>query len=785
MAKSKMKTFAGIVGTFLLLCALGGHSEARVLAERQYGEGARKAGKIAEGAYPDGFQPKVHAGEEPYRLIGEDPVDVPVAAGEQVSPDAGSIVVRVKYVAPRPAAPDSAPSRETLFSLLDKKGGYILAASIQWPENMPGWYTGAPNGGLEISGDNLPPGLWGGWVPFDRKVKPGEWMTLTFTWDNNVTRIYRDGVELKAKYVLPYDPADNVVAAGRFGDRLADVRTLRIGADNEVLNLPLLSGAIASVEILDQAIVPTSPKPVIRTVADDSFQLPGISGKLVAGQTVTATLVAEPDGTATFDLGKVRAIAMAPVPEHDGGPGVPAVLPGTYRGSYTVRPGDDFEDGYVVGQFVSSAGIKADPVSSSSKWTIDTKPVVTFAIDKKELSADSATKTLVKLSAKDANGVALEGRHIKLTLATTDEYTGLVGAGDFGTSASPSVETRWKGTTDSWGDVEFEYTSGFAAKTVILQAKDLDSGGVSVDHIRAFKEASIDIALTPPISMAAARRGSLYVIKVEASRTELTADGRSRSVIRATVLDPAGNPVAGEPVAFTLSSANGTLRTIVGTTDERGVATAEYIAGKKVGIVVVTATDTARNISGNVSILLLADAPAKLLLKARPESLPADGSSRANVEVKVTDINDNPNKDTKVEFRIAKGSGRLDSPTLLTNLTGDAVNRFTAGTTPGITTILATVRSKVPTDGELSKAKNVLFVPFNAAEEEIRVEKWLKKKGDKALLLEPVVQYTVGRSSEIHTLLAPCEMTVGDLYVESWDKAEVGQSLMSYEPVVK
>jgi hypothetical protein len=429
--------------------------------------------------------------------------------------------------------------------------------------------------------------------------------------------------------------------------------------------------------------------------------------------------------------------------------------------------------------------VAAEPVTSDSKWTIDTKPKVTFDIDKKDMPADSSAKARIKLVAEDANGDPVQGRHLKLTLATTDEYTGLVGAGDFGQNVGATVETRWKGETDAWGEVEFDYIAGFAAKTVILTAKDLDSGGVTVDHITSFKEAMIDIALTPPVNRAAARRGVQYIIKVEASRTELTADGHSRSVIRAKVMDPNGTPVAGDPVTFTLSSENGTLRTIKGTTDSSGVATAEYKAGKKIGIVVVTATATLRNASGNVSIILLSDAPAKIYLKARPETLPADGFSRSDLEVKVTDINDNPNQDTKVEFRVTKGGGKIDYADRVTDRFGDAANRYTAGTAPGIASIVATVRSKVPTEEELGKAKNVLFAPYSPEGDEIRVEKWLKKKGDAVTKGDPVVEYTVGRSATVYVLIAPYDGTMGEIFVEYWDNAEIGQTLAIMTPTAK
>jgi hypothetical protein len=628
--------------------------------------------------------------------------------------------------------------------------------------------------------------VFGKRISLGRVVQVGEMVHLALTWGPGGAK--DNHVFINGKEVPPDDPSQR---EGNLTRYIGNVRWLKIGADSTDPKMwpggrnPIYGAAIYKIVVHDDVVTTfdlSAVIPTIRNVSDDSFQVARISGKLVAGDTVTATLVAVPGGTASFDLGDVKGIAMEEVPATEGGPGIPAVDNGTYQGSYTIRPGDDYEDGYIVGHFVSADNVVADPVTSDSKWTIETKPQVTFDIDRKDMPADSSTKARIKLVAEDANGDPVQGRHLKLTLATTEEYTGTVGAGDFGENVGATVETRWKGETDAWGEVEFDYVAGFAAKTVILTAKDLDSGGVTVDYITAYKEAAIDIALTPPVNRAAARRGVQYIVKVEASRTELTADGRSRSVIRATVMDPNGTPVAGDPVTFTLSSENGTLRTIKETTDSAGVATAEYRAGKKIGIVVVTATATLRNAQGSVSIILLSDAPAKIYLKARPETLPADGFSRSDLEVKVTDINDNPNQDTKVEFRVAKGGGKLDYADRVTDRFGDATNRYTSGTAPGVATIVATVRSKVPTETELAKAKNVLFAPYSPEGDEIRVEKWLKKKGDSFVKGDPLVEYTVGRSATVYVIAAPYDGTLEEIFVEYWDNAEVGQTLAVIPP---
>jgi hypothetical protein len=709
----------------------------------------------------------------------------------------------------------------TVFELLDAEGRQILALQIQWKSDFDPRFPM-----VFMEGDDYwinGRGLWSRQILLDREVAPDQWIHVDIAWDDGSKKyvFYVDGrpqdvvpkfFDGKRHTVLPDRRLDKnarrIRAKGSppsilsrpFGYFLSKARTFRMGVNSHPRK-PHVAASFLSQSVLDNFVVLADEWPKglggesrILSVSDDSFRVPGISGKLVAGDRVNVTLVAAPGGKAWFDMGVVKGIPIEAVPPNPGGPGIPAVDNGTYRTTYTIPPGDYFENGQIIGNFVSADNVTAEPALSPSKWTIDSRTRFAMAIDKTDLPADSNATARVKVKTTDANGNPVKDHQVKVTLSTTDEYTGLVGGGSarYKDAAAATkdllggaeVETRWKGVTDSWGEVEFDFKSGFAAKTVILQAKDMTSGDVGVDYITSYKEASIDIVLTPPVSRAAARRGLQYTIKVEATRTELTADGRSRSVIRATVQDPTGKPVAGDTVVFSLSSANGTLNTIKGTTDASGVAIAEYIAGKKIGIVVVTATDTVRNISGSVSITLLSDAPAKILLKARPETMPADGNSRADIQVKVTDINDNPNKDTKVEFRLSRGSGKMDYPDRVTDRFGDTLNRFTAGTAPGVATIVATVRSKVPTVEELAKARNVLFVPYSEAGEDIRVSQWFKRKGDTAAKGEPIVEYTFGRGDAKYTLSAPYDCRVDFQFVEYWDNAKTGDTLALITPVI-
>ena len=136
-------------------------------------------------------------------------------------------------------------------------------------------------------------------------------------------------------------------------------------------------------------------------------------------------------------------------------------------------------------------------------------------------------------------------------------------------------------------------------------------------------------------------------------------------------------------------------------TDADGKAFATYTAARKIGTVEITAVDTTAGISAKVYIILMSDAPAKIELTATPAKLPADGHSTALIEALVSDINNNPNRGTLVEFSIISGQGSISSKSETTDFLGKAKTTFTAGTEPGTVVINARVTSKVPSAEEM------------------------------------------------------------------------------------
>jgi hypothetical protein len=376
--------------------------------------------------------------------------------------------------------------------------------------------------------------------------------------------------------------------------------------------------------------------------------------------------------------------------------------PGVYTGGYAVTYADRIPRAVVVGRLA-----KADTtVTMAAETAVVLEPALTVAVKSSEevLKADEKSKAKITVTVTDANGNPVSGHKIKFLLATTSQYTGVVGGGAFADQVGGAMQENAFGETDLFGSLTATYVAGFAAKTAVIVARDMTSNSTGAAWVKTYIQASAQIELEPVVSTAAMDMG--YQITVTSSDDWLTADGKSQARITARVT-LGGEPVKGDRIGFSISSGNGSIRAVSETTDSRGEARAVYTAGKKIGLVLVTATDLTVDISASVQIELRSDAPAKIAIKIDPEKLPADGRSRAGISVLVTDINDNPNDNTEVEYSLTSGGGRIRDEKGLTDKNGESTSEYVAGTTPGKVSIEITVRSTVPTDEELGKARDL------------------------------------------------------------------------------
>jgi len=391
----------------------------------------------------------------------------------------------------------------------------------------------------------------------------------------------------------------------------------------------------------------------------------------------------------------VEPVQNEPMKEVDG-------APGTYEGIFIPGYQHRYAEPVVIGRLTKDEQSAA--LVSDETMEIDTSLTIEVQASPDELKADENSTAEITVTLTDANDEPVQDHEVRFVLATTSQYTGVVGGGRFADEMGGSLERDFWGETDLFGRVTATYTAGFAAKTAIIVARDMQSNDVGTGHIRTYINATAQLELEAVQETSGKALG--YTITVTSSDEWLTADGESEARITAMVaLD--GMPVEGHRVGFTVSAGSGKIRTVRGETDSHGKARAVYTAGTKIGTVLVRATDHTAGISGTVQIELRSDAPAKIGVLVTPEMLPADGRSTADVAVVVTDINDNPNEGVEVEYAVSIGSGRIRDVDPVTDRNGESSAEYVAGRIPGRVSIEVTVRSTVPGEEELAAAADL------------------------------------------------------------------------------
>lgn len=675
----------------------------------------------------------------------------------------------LELVTERIASPTSPGQRNCLLNLTDPDGKPLLSLYVTWHTTFPGETF------LYLNGlDTLVPASPNQAISLGREVKVGQYLQLLLSWDRGkgMVSLYANGEEIEVfqrplihRNMDPGDVQTGTLTGSDPGYSPVPVSSVVFssmpsGDGEERDSSHLYSAVLDRFRVFDR---PMQPSELLAetSVHHNGAELVGYSGALVAGQTLDVTLEAEEHGRATFDLGDIKSVPMMEVPDN----------PGIYKGTYTVAFGDMVESTSVTGHFVSAFGVSADAVESPKKVALDGRVRLEVNTDEGILPADSVAATAVKVKATDANGRNVKDHQVTLTLSTTDEYTGVVGGGNIEETLGSGIDVSWGGVTDSFGEVDAKYTSGFAAKTILISARDMVSGDVGAGYVRSFIRGTVDIVVRRPSSRSLSLPGHL---EVNLSREWLTADGRSRSRVTAIVTDDNGHPVAGHKISFTLLGDNGRLRKVQDRTDSRGKAMVDYIAGTVMGQVQIDVRDMSSGLSRVVTIELRPDAPAEISLTAEPAEIYPGGKS--SITALVTDINGNPNRDIDINCRVISGEGHLAAENVGTSEDGRAIVIFT-GTRPGIVTVEGTVTSRPPDEDELGTATGAIFL-YGLEEDPGRLEvvRWLVAPGQEVERGQPTVELE-GREGALHIVKAPRSGKLSVPLAEERDRVVYGQTL--------
>lgn len=508
--------------------------------------------------------------------------------------------------------------------------------------------------------------------------------------------------------------------------------------------------------------------PVISSATNNGFQAAGFSGKLVAGDNLTITAEGEAGCNASFILDNIAEGVLT------------ETRPGVYSGIYTVDFDDDGDEVAVRVALTDNAGNSTEAMAGKPV-AFDTRVRIVVNAENAMLRADSKSKTKISARAENANGDDVSGQELQFTLTTTDEYTGVVGGGDIeGNKATKDdeddLDVKWGGITDAFGEVKADYTAGNAAKTALLVVKNVTNGDVGVGWLNTYITSSVSIEL---ISRTNKNALDQALLALTATPAALTADGRSKSRIKAVLKDLDGKPIANQSVAFTLAGDNGKLKALHGSrTDADGVAEADYRAGTSIGTVTISVAVPDYGVTSAVKIVLMSDAPANIDLVSSATQLVADGKSTADLSVLVSDVNGNPNEGALVSLEVTDGSGAVDKKSFETDRNGEGSAVYTAGTRAGTAVIEARHTSRAPTPDELRRAHGTVFVPRLSDKQErdrIKIAEWLVDGGDEVEKGQPLVVLESRKGT--WTLNAPAKGVLAAIKRFKKDRVELGDSL--------
>ena len=532
------------------------------------------------------------------------------------------------------------------------------------------------------------------------------------------------------------------------------------------------SATFVTVDAPRETVKPSSgKKPVIDGIKDDIQSVAGISGRITAGKTFTVTMTGEPGNKAYFCVGE--GIWKVPMKEDS---------PGLYTGMYTVKPGDNagtspdpFSKVYVTGYLESSAGAVSEPSRGVVPVVIDTTCNIKVELSEQSLPADVKSQAKVTFTVTDADGQPVRNRRLTVMLEPPPHYTGVIGGGGMeqgrnDTQALGRLQLDFDDLTDDLGRVTATYTSGFAAKTAMIVARDYVTGSVGMNYISTVISSSVSVTLTPVagVKTVLSRSVQSYQLVLDATPDVLTADGVSRANVMAT-LTQNGAYVPNKKVVFAVSGAGGSLNNSSATTDQSGRAQVFYTAGTTAGSVIITATEQASGTGATTVITLKPDAPARIAATATPDTLPADGVSTSAVHVALEDTNHNPTDGISLQFSLRGGfdNGRIDANSAITDMRGSADFTYTAGTQTGVATVDITAKSAVPTEDEMKTARTRIMAPQvydNYDMTELVVLKWYKSVGDAVGQGEPLA--TVGTPLGTMTVYSPASGVLDRITVD-------------------
>jgi hypothetical protein len=225
---------------------------------------------------------------------------------------------------------------------------------------------------------------------------------------------------------------------------------------------------------------------------------------------------------------------------------------------------------------------------------------------------------------------------------------------DAGRKPSPGAVVEWKIQS---GDAKFTAATSVSNAEGIAEAVPTMGRTPGEVSVQAFLHGTKFYA---PFKIAAIPN-TAAVIEIKGGNGQSRIVGATlRGPLEVVVKDAFGNPLPRAVVDWSIPSGSGTLSATMSSTDARGVTGVNFETGHKAGIARVQARLHDAKSAALFTVTATAGAPAKILFVPNPMGWSyRGGPSRTSLRAKVTDEWLNPIADTKVDWSVRGGRGRI------------------------------------------------------------------------------------------------------------------------------
>lgn len=335
---------------------------------------------------------------------------------------------------------------------------------------------------------------------------------------------------------------------------------------------------------------------------------------------------------------------------------------------------------------------------SSVKWAVDQGSATLSAAETETDAQGNATVTLtsakagqVVISAQTGNSAAVTsapvtfaGDHatVKVTAVTPGKTEAVADGNDTITYTATVMDSQGNPLADAvvnWQSTPATAQLSVASSTTNAQGQAQVSASSTVaGKVVVTAQTGQSAAYYAPEVMFTADSRSAKVSAPQASKTSAVANTTDSVVLTTTVTDAHNNPVPNQPVDWQVSPATGSLSAAQTTTDDQGVARVTLTSGTAGSYQVTAAVGSQQAASGSLTFTADAQSARLAALSADKTTGIAAGKDKVTLQAKVTDANNNPLRDVKVDWRSDNSSGVFTPAQSTTDSNGIATATFSA-----------------------------------------------------------------------------------------------------------